>query len=349
MVERNTLQAETLHAQENTARQLRQLEQAFHVSAQEQIVIVQALREALSTIAAGDLRARIGTRVAPDYEALKDNFNTTLERLEEAMRVTAVGAGSMAAGSDQISEAAAELSRRTDQQAEGLECAATALNEITTAATSTAQAAMQASALVRMTKTDTTEGAAIVGEAMSTMGAIQLSGEEIVHFVKIIDGIASQTRLLALNAAIEAARAGETGQGFAVVAAEVRSLSKKSAEAAHKIRNLVEATAKHVRDGVKLVSDTQAALDRIKLHVTEIDELAASIATVAKQQSLALEDVNMAVGGIDALTRQNAIMAEESTRASHALRTEAHAQARSVGSFLIGQAAEFSPRVKNRA
>jgi spermidine/putrescine transport system substrate-binding protein len=59
---------------------------------------------------------------------------------------------------------------------------------------------------------------------------------------KITDGIANvarQTRLLALNATIEAARAGEYGQGFNVVANEVRTLSVQTADFASEIRNII--------------------------------------------------------------------------------------------------------------
>jgi chromosome segregation ATPase len=66
-----------------------------------------------------------------------------------------------------------------------------------------------------------------------------ISGE-IDSILEIINNIANQTNLLALNAAIEAARAGKAGEGFTVVADEIRELAEESASSAENIKKLID-------------------------------------------------------------------------------------------------------------
>lgn len=78
---------------------------------------------------------------------------------------------------------------------------------------------------------------------------VQKDVGELEKSIGDIDAINRQTNFLALNATIEASRAGEAGRTFAVVAQEVRHLSRTTSELAERMRTKVSAVVTGVRNG----------------------------------------------------------------------------------------------------
>lgn len=58
---------------------------------------------------------------------------------------------------------------------------------------------------------------------------------------------AAMEQLTATNATVEAARAGQAGQGFAVVAGEVRALALRSSDAAGEIGDIIGQSTSQIR------------------------------------------------------------------------------------------------------
>jgi methyl-accepting chemotaxis protein len=308
-------------------------------AAAETRAVVQALAEGLSKLADGDLTFRIEAGFPEAAQKLKADFNTTMEQLQDAVSVIVDNASRMRSGAGEISGAADDLSRRTEQQAATLEETAAALDQITATVKKTADGATQCRQTVSVTKTDAEKSGAVVREAVGAMGQIEKSASEISQIIGVIDEIAFQTNLLALNAGVEAARAGDAGRGFAVVASEVRALAQRSAQAAKEIKALISASTQQVRTGVNLVGQTGEALSRIVAQVGEINALVLDMAASAEEQAGGLQQVNTAVNQMDQVTQQNAAMVEESTAASHALAAEAATLTELVSRFRIGATA----------
>ena len=330
-----------------TARQAADVErQAMEA---EQAQVVEVLAKSLDRLAGGDLTTRIDTPLPGAHQQIARDFNAAVEGLQEVVASIARTTGAVRAGSDEIAAASDDLSRRTEHQAASLEQTAAALDEINAAVKRSAEGADLALTAATDAKRDAAVSAEVVAEAVAAMGEIEHSSEQVGQIIGVIDEIAFQTNLLALNAGVEAARAGEAGKGFAVVASEVRALAQRSADAAKEIKALVTASSDQVARGVRLVADTGAALTGIAAKVGEIDGLITEIASASKEQSMALNEVNIAINQMDQVTQQNAAMVEEATAAAAGLKREGVTLAELVSKFRTGAAAGATRRAPSSA
>jgi methyl-accepting chemotaxis protein len=183
--------------------------------------------------------------------------------------------------------------------------------------------AQQANTLASQTRKNADNGAEAMNRMTTAITDIQKSSDETAKIIKVIDEIAFQTNLLALNAAVEAARAGEAGEGFAVVAEEVRNLAIRSAQAAKNTTNMIQESVKNAKNGVSIASEVGKVLNEIIQSIGKTSDLVAEIAAASAEQAKGIEQVNTAVTQMDEVTQQNAASAEESASASEELNAQA--------------------------
>ncbi|MDX7952722.1 methyl-accepting chemotaxis protein [Lichenihabitans sp. Uapishka_5] len=280
-------------------------------TARQQADALAGLAQGLEHLARGNLTWRIARVFAPDYEPLRLDFNTTMDRTAEAMGRLADGIAGVRNAAVDVTTAASDLARRTEQQASNLEEAAAALGEMTGTVRNSAKSADQARGVVGAAADDAQRSAAVMVETRAAMAEIEAVAAQVGQIVGVINEIAFQTNLLALNAGVEAARAGDAGRGFAVVASEVRSLAQRSGDAAKEIGALIASSSRSVQQGVALVGGTGVALDQILAHVASANDLVGKIAGAAQEQADGLGQINTAVRDMDQLTQQNAARVQE--------------------------------------
>ena len=301
----------------------------------EQDKALRALDRALSGLSYGDLGSTISEPLAPDFDQLKQNYNTAVSRLNEAFAEIVASIGQSGSDTRELSTATDDMARRTEQQAAALEETAAAIEQISTISKQSAVRTQEARQVVDETSVHATQSGETVTEAIAAMGKIEQSSKKITQIISVIDEISFQTNLLALNAGVEAARAGEAGRGFAVVAQEVRELAQRSASAAKEIKELIESSFSDVLNGVSLVNKTGDALTSIGGQVRVISDHFAAISQSATEQASGIAEINTAVTSMDHITQQNAAMVEQTNAATQNLLGINQALAELAGRFTI--------------
>ncbi|WP_421145334.1 methyl-accepting chemotaxis protein [Aeromonas dhakensis] len=261
----------------------------------------------------GDLTVHINTRSKDEVGQLAESFNQFVARLHGIVSRLRDVTVELAAQSRAQAAGAQSRSQRVRQQQDEIVMVATAVTEMASAtqeiagnaefaATTSGDAvklAVSGQSQVGQSQRSITGLADEVADASQIIVELDAHAQKISGILATISGIAEQTNLLALNAAIEAARAGEQGRGFAVVADEVRVLSRRTHDSTDEIQQMIETLQQTTRRAVGGMETSR--------------QLAGTSVEDAESANQSLARINEAIGSISDMATQIAAAAEEQT------------------------------------
>ncbi|MAO14097.1 methyl-accepting chemotaxis protein [Marinobacter sp.] len=308
---------------------------------------IEEFQETTGKLADGDLTARFNINGRDELAGVARALNEMVAGFEKVVK-------HVIQSTEQVAQAAEELSAVTEQTAAGVsqqraetQQVASAMSELSATVREVASNTVAAAEAANQANSEAGEGRGVLQEMIAkvnvlaeamedaelVMTKLQSQSTDIGNVLEVINGIAEQTNLLALNAAIEAARAGESGRGFAVVADEVRSLAARTQSSTEEIDatierlrsgaadavRVIEASKRNTGESVELARVTGRSLESIIERVSVINDMNTQIASAAEQQTTVAEEMNQNVETIAGVAEQAATASGQTAESSQNL------------------------------
>ncbi len=259
-------------------------------------------------------------------------FNRFTGKLDQTVQQVLMVATNLSQSSLRAQEITQATSSSIEEQVEAITQLGDTIGQMADSSQQVNEAVSHASETAQDVRQEAVKGRAVVSSAVDGMqemqheieqleqsiDALTRHHEDVGQVLDMIVTIAEQTNLLALNAAIEAARAGEQGRGFAVVADEVRALSKRTTDATDEVRKLMDTIRAGNQEAVDLMGRsakisilnlerTQAAGETFTLIASAVEGISDSnvqVAAQAEQQSQLAATVRDNIRKIDQSVRE---------------------------------------------
>jgi methyl-accepting chemotaxis protein len=314
-VERSRQQAESIGIQQ------RQEKELLQSHALDLLMQVDPVSRGDLTVRANVTEDEMGT-IADSYNALIRSLRKIVSEVQSASQEMTTNTQESEKTVKNVAVEALQQSESINQALAQIQVMATSIKGVETRAQQAEQQMLRANQVVKAgdaAMNKTVAGISAIRETVSgateKVKRLDEASQKISKVVKLIGGFAAQTNLLALNASIEAARAGEDGEGFAVVANEVRALAQRSAAASNEIRLLIEeiqtqtqsvvkameSGSEQVITGTKLVEDSREQLNQISLVNMQVNQLVQEISKAAAIQTEASNTVGKKIQSASAI------------------------------------------------